>query len=70
MNTVLTGAWSCNLGLELLELFNQQRDVLEQVFVLQQQLMDSGLSLQPSRGLRTQLVLQQVDLKNMRRKRG
>lgn len=59
----LTGIWSSHLGLQLLDLFNQQGDVLQQVFVLQQQLMDPSLGLQPSRGLGTQLVLQQVDLR-------
>lgn len=58
----LTWVWSRHLGLQLLDLFHQQRDVLQQVFVLQQQLMDSSLGLQPSRGLRAQLVLQQVHL--------
>ena len=61
---LLTAVWPRHLGLQLLDLFNQQRDVLQQVFVLQQQLVDSSLGLQPSRGLRTQLVLQQVDLYN------
>lgn len=63
---LLTGIWSRHLGLQLLDLFNQQRDVLQQVFVLQQQLVDSSLGLQPRRGLRTQLVLQQVDLHRRR----
>lgn len=63
----LTGVWSRHLGLQLLDLFNQQGDVLQQVLVLQQQLVDSSLGLQPSRGLRAQLVLQQVDLHRRRR---
>lgn len=58
----LTGIWSRHLVFELLDLFNQQGDVLQQVSVLQQQLMDPSLGLQPGRGLSTQLVLQQVDL--------
>lgn len=67
---LLTGVWSRHLGLQLLDLFNQQRDVLQQVFVLQQQLVYSSLGLQPRRGLCTQLVLQQVDLHRRRRKQG
>lgn len=63
----LTGVWSGHLGLQLLDLFNQQGDVLQQVFVLQQQLVDPSLGLQSSRGLRAQLVLQQVDLHRRRR---
>lgn len=59
---LLTGVWSSHFGLQILDLFNQQRDVLQQVFVLQQQLVDASLGLQPRRSLRTQLVLQQVDL--------
>lgn len=58
----LTGIWSRYFGLQFLDLFNQQRDVLQQVFVLEEQLVDSSLGLQPSRGLRTQLVLQEMDL--------
>ena len=50
------------VGLQLLDLLDQQGDVLQQVLVLQQQLVDAGLGLQPGRGLRTQLVLQQVHL--------
>lgn len=58
----LTGIWSRHFGLQFLDLFNQQRDVLQQVFVLEEQLVDASLGLQPSRGLRTQLVLQEMDL--------
>lgn len=36
--------------------------MLQQVFVLQQQLVDSSLRLQSGRGLRAQLVPQKVDL--------
>ena len=36
--------------------------MLQQIFVLQQQLVDPGLGLQPSCGLCAQLVFQQVDL--------
>lgn len=61
-SNALTQVWSRNLGLQLLDLFNQQGDVLQQIFVLQQQLMNPSLSLQTSRGLGTQLVLQEVDL--------
>lgn len=58
----LTGVGPRHLGLQLLNLFNQQGDVLQQVFVLQQQLVDSSLRLQSGRGLRAQLVPQKVDL--------
>lgn len=58
----LTGIWSRHFGLQFLDLFNQQRDVLQQVFVLEEQLVDASLGLQPSRGLCTQLVLQEMDL--------
>lgn len=58
----LTGVRPGHLGLQLLNLFNQQGDVLQQVFVLQQQLVDSSLRLQSGRGLRVQLVPQEVDL--------
>lgn len=70
MCELLTGVWSRHLGLQLLDLFNQQGDVLQQVFVLQEQLVDSSLGLQPSRGLRTQLVLQQVNLHREKVERG
>lgn len=63
----LTGVRPGHLGLQLLNLFNQQRDVLQQVFVLQQQLVDSSLRLQSGRGLRVQLVPQKVDLQEMMR---
>lgn len=43
--------------------------MLQQVFVLQQQLVDSSLGFQPSRGLGTQLVLQEVDLHQKDRER-
>lgn len=59
---LLTGVRPGHLGLQLLNLFNQQGDVLQQVFVLQQQLVDSSLSLQSGRGLCAQLVPQKVDL--------
>lgn len=58
----LTGIWSRHFGLQFLDLFNQQRDVLQQVFVLEEQLVDASLGLQPSCGLCTQLVLQEMDL--------
>lgn len=60
---LLTGVRSRHLGLQLLKLFDQQGDVLQQVFVLQQQLVDPGLGLQSGRGLRAQLVPQEVDLR-------
>lgn len=41
--------------------------MLQQVFVLQQQLVDSSLRLQSGRGLRVQLVPQKVDLQEMMR---
>lgn len=41
--------------------------MLQQVFVLQQQLVDSSLRLQSGRGLRAQLVPQKVDLQEMMR---
>lgn len=53
----LTGIVSRHLGFQLLDLFNEQGDVLQQVFVLQKQLVDSSLGLQSSCGLSTQLVL-------------
>lgn len=62
---LLTGVGPRHLGLQFLDLFHQQGDVLQQVFVLQQQLVDSSLSLQPCRGLCAQLVLQKVDLQEM-----
>lgn len=54
---VLTGVWCGHLGLQLLDLLDQQGDVLQQVFVLQQQLVDAGLGLQSRCGLCAQLVL-------------
>lgn len=57
VTNLLTRVWSGHLGLQVLDLFNQQRDVLQQVFVLQQQLMDAGLGLQSRCGLGAQLVL-------------
>lgn len=62
MKSRLTAVASSHAGLQLLDLFHQQGDVLQQVFVLQQQLVNSGLSLQTCSGLGTQLVLQQVNL--------
>lgn len=53
----LTRVWSGHLDLQVLDLFDQQGDVLQKVFVLQQQLMDAGLGLQPRCGLCAQLVL-------------
>lgn len=66
----LTGIWSAHLGLQLLDLFNQQGDVLQQVFVLQQQLVDTSLGLQSGRGLGAQLVLQEVHLEEERERDG
>lgn len=62
---LLTGVGPRRLGFQFLDLFHQQGDVLQQVFVLQQQLVDSSLSLQSRRGLCAQLVLQKVDLQEM-----
>lgn len=64
---LLTGVGPRHLGLQLLKLFNQQGDVLQQVFVLQQKLVDSSLRLQSGRGLGAQLVPQKVDLQEMMR---
>lgn len=58
----LTGVLSRQLQLQLLHLLDQQRDVLEHVFVLQQELVYSCLGLQPRRSLGSQLILQQVNL--------
>lgn len=51
------------LGLQLLQLADQQGQVLQQVPVLQQQLVDAGLSLHAGRTLRRHLILQQLHLK-------
>ena len=62
MGRALTAVGSCEVGLQLLDLLDQQGDVLQQVLVLEQQLVDPGLGLQPRRGLCTQLIFQQVNL--------
>lgn len=59
---VLTCVVPRQLQLQLLHLFDQERDVLQQVLVLEQELVHACLGLQPCRCLRGQLVLQQVDL--------
>lgn len=51
------------LGLQLLQLADQQGQMLQQVPVLQQQLVDAGLSLHAGRALRRHLILQQLHLK-------
>lgn len=50
------------LGLQLLQLADQQRQVLQQVPVLQQELVHAGLSLHARRTLRRHLILQQLHL--------
>lgn len=50
------------VGLQLLQLADQQGQVLQQVPVLQQQLVDAGLSLHAGRALRRHLILQQLHL--------
>lgn len=62
----LTGGVPCQLQLQLLHLLDQERDVLQQVLVLEQELVHASLGLQPCRRLRGQLVLQQVDLRDRR----
>lgn len=59
---VLTGVVPRQLQLQLLHLFDQEGDVLQQVLVLEQELVHASLGLQPRRRLRGQLVLQQMDL--------
>jgi len=58
----LTGGVPRQLQLQLLHLFDQERDVLQQVLVLEQELVHASLGLQPCCRLRGELVLQQVDL--------
>lgn len=62
MGPPLTGILSRELQLQLLHLLDQQRDVLQQVLVLQQELVHAGLCLQPRSRFGSQLVLQQVNL--------
>lgn len=59
---MLTGVVPRQLQLQLLHLFDQEGDVLQQVLVLEQELVHASLGLQPRRRLRGQLVLQQMDL--------
>lgn len=59
---MLTSVVPRQLQLQLLHLFDQERDVLQQVLVLEQELVHACLGLQPCRCLCSQLVLQQVDL--------
>lgn len=66
----LTGALSRQLQLQLLHLPDQQGHVLQGIPVLQQELVHAGLRLQPRRRLRSQLVLQQVNLKQEAERRG
>lgn len=56
-------------GLQLFQLLDQQGQVLQQVPVLQQQLVDAGLSLHACRRLRCHLILQQLHLER-RQKQG
>ena len=51
-----------DLDLQFLELPDQQRDMLEEVTVGQEQLPDPGLGFDPCRGLGRQLILQQLHL--------
>lgn len=58
-------AWLCwfwGVGLQLFQLLNKQCQVLEQVPVLQQQLVDTGLSLHTGGTLCCHLILQQLHL--------
>lgn len=55
------------VSLQLFQLLHQQRQVLQQVPVLQQQLVHTGLSLHPSSRLRRHLVLQQLHLEGKQR---
>lgn len=63
---MLTGVVPRQLQFQLLHLFDQERDVLQQVLVLEQELVHTCLRLQACRRLRSQLVLQQVDLRGRR----
>ncbi|KAF3849306.1 hypothetical protein F7725_015803, partial [Dissostichus mawsoni] len=59
----LRSCWCCwGVGLQLLQLLHQQSQVLQQVPVLQQQLVDPGLSLQTGCRLCSHLILQQLHL--------
>ena len=50
------------VGLQLFQLLHEEGQVLQQVSVLQQQLVDAGLSFHTGRGLRRHLIFQQLHL--------
>lgn len=58
----LTIRMTVDFGLQLTDMLDQQRYVLQQVSVLQQQLVAPGLSLHPGSRLCRYLILQQLHL--------
>lgn len=54
--------WFCRASLQLFQLLHEQSQVLQQVPVLEQQLVDAGLSLHAGSGLCCHLIFQQMHL--------